>query len=136
VQRKQKHGIDAAHLSINWNWLRPGGGYSHERQPTAPRPGKSHSFNSRIGDKGSAYFVSRINKKREDTQRQARGRDGGLHRSSNQFRRPQMRWMRLCNDRTTSSERGSRVASGHREREWKIARAEHCGGTNANMPLT
>jgi len=122
---QQDDRVDARHLGIDRNGDLTALRQLDERQAAGTRSGEADRSDARILHQRAAEIVAGADQMREHTLRQTTGRNRGVDRAGNHRAGRRMRRVALDDDRATGSQRRCGVATGGREGERKIARAEH-----------
>ncbi len=134
--RQNEHRICAAHFGIHRNRVRSRSRRVKQCPAAAQTACEPNRFGQRMFDQRRADFVAAIVQHRKDSGRHPCFFGGGGNRARHQFRRSGMRRMRFDHHRATSSQRRSRIASGHRKCQRKIAGSEHRHGPDGNQHST
>ena len=122
---QQHDRVDARHLGIDRNRNFAGLCQLDERQATSARTGKPDRGDAWILHQRAAQIVTGADQMREHALRQAAGRNRSVDRASDHRAGRGMRWVTFDHHGATGGQCRRGVATGGREGERKIARAEH-----------
>ena len=123
--RQQEHRVDAAHLGVDRDRLRPRGRDRISARPPRARAGEPDRLDARIGHQRGADPVPDPNSSENTPSGRPRARHGGLHRAADQLGRAGMGRVGLDDHRATGGQCRGGVAAGHREGQREVAGAEH-----------